>query len=79
MFTENQMFDEIRVYEQVAERTGQTVDRSSLRRSRNVCRTLRELARKARQQGDGTFYLPVSLWPEGETQIVLSREWTTIS
>jgi hypothetical protein len=79
MFSSNQQFDEVRVYEQVAERTGVVVDRASLRRSKHVCSTMRELARKVRQLGDGTYYLPVSLWPEGEKEIPLTREWTTFS
>lgn len=79
MFTGNQQFAEIRVYEQVAERTGNVLERNALRRSKNVCSTIRELARKSRSSGDGIYYLPVDAWPEGENEISLVREWTTMS
>ena len=75
----NQKFDEIRVYEGVAERTGNVVDKETIRRSPAACRSLAELTRHVRRMGDGVFYLPVSLWPEGVTQIPLSQTWTTMS
>ena len=75
----SQQFDEIRVYEGVAERTGTTVDRDTVRRSASMCRSLSELTRRARRLGDGYFYLPISMWPEGVTSIPLSETWTTMS
>lgn len=75
----NQKFDEIRVFEGVAERTGNTVDRETIRGSSAVCRSVMELTRRARRMGDGTFYLPVTLWPAGKTEIPLSETWTTMS
>lgn len=77
--TNNQQFDEIQVYEGVAERTGRTVDRQTVRRSPTACRSLSELTQRARRLGDGLFYLPVSLWPEGVTQLKLSQTWTPMS
>ena len=74
-----QQFDEIRVYEGIAERTGMTVDRQAIRKSPTACRTLAELTRSSRRLGDGLFYLPVSLWPEGVTQLSLAQKWTTMS
>jgi hypothetical protein len=75
----NQQFDEIRVFEGVAERTGTTVDRQTVRGSSFVCRSLSELTRRARRMGDGFFYLPVSMWPEDKTTIPLSETWQTMS
>ena len=75
----NQQFDEIRVFEGVAERTGTTVDRQTVRGSNAVCRSVSELTRRARRMGDGYFYLPVLMWPDGVKEIPLSETWTTMS
>jgi hypothetical protein len=72
-------FDQIRVFELVAERTGTVVDRNSLRGNGGVCRSLTTLTRLARRMGDGYFYLPVVLWPEGVTQLSLATSWTPMS
>ena len=79
MLRSNQLFDEIRVYEGVAERTGTTVDRKTVRGSESVCRSMTELARKARRMGDGYFYLTVPAWPEGQTRVELSAAWVPMS
>jgi len=75
----HQQFDEIKVFEGVAERTGTTVDRSLIRRSQNLCRSLSELTRKARRMGDGYFYLATLVWPENTTQLNLHDTWIPIS
>ena len=75
----NQKFDEIRVFESVAERTGTVVDRDTIRGSPTMCRSLTELTRRVRRMGDGTYYLPVALWPEGKKQLELSETWTPMS
>ena len=75
----NQFFDEVHVYEGIAERTGITVDRGTLRSSKSVCRSLAELTRKARRMGDGHFYLAGLVWPDHETRIDLSMTWTTFT
>ena len=72
-------FDEIHVYEGVAERTGNTVDHATIRRSKVRCRSLSELTRKARNMGDGYFYLASLLWPENTRELVLRSTWTCIS
>ncbi|HEY5611730.1 MAG TPA: hypothetical protein VIL97_11005, partial [Thermoanaerobaculia bacterium] len=59
------MFDEIRVFEGVAEPTGNTVDRKTVRGSAAVCRSMSDLMRKVRRVGDGYFYIPVLVWPQG--------------
>jgi hypothetical protein len=79
MLRTNQQFEEIRVYEGVAERTGNTVDRKTVRGSQAVCRSMSELTRKARRAGDGYFYLAALAWPENTTQVVLTETWVTMS
>ncbi len=75
----SQYFDEVQVYEGIAERTGITVDRATLRGSKSVCRSLAELTRKARSMGDGHFYLAGLVWPPDETRIDLTMNWTTFA
>lgn len=72
---EEQQFDEIQVFEGVAERTGTTVGRSAVRRSPGLCRSVSELTRKARRMGDGFFYMASPLWPEDTTKLVVHETW----
>ena len=72
-------FEEIRVYDGVAERTGVLVERSMVRRSNTCCNSLTELTRKTRSIGDGIFYLPVNIWPEGAERLQLQKEWVVFS
>ena len=72
------MFAEVKVYEGIAERTGITVDRATVRRSKSVCQSVGELARKVRLDGDGTFYLATEAWPENTERIDLNTKWTTM-
>jgi hypothetical protein len=74
-----QSLDEIRVYEDVAERTGAHFDRSAVRRSDGYCRSLTEFMRKARASGDGTFYLPPDLWPADAERLELRKPWIVMS
>lgn len=74
-----QSFDEIRVYEGIAERTGVQLERSIVRRSAACCRSLTELARKARNSGDGCFYLPLEIWPADMERVDLRKKWTVLS
>ena len=76
MLQVHQQFDEIRVYEGVAERTGKTVGRDTVRRSKSVCQSMGELARKVRREGDGVFYLASNAWPENTQQVNLIAKWT---
>lgn len=75
----NELFAEIRVYEGVAELTGKQFDRAAVRRSRGCCRSMSELARKARTSGDGEFYLPLDLWPPDTERVDLLKPWVVIS
>lgn len=74
-----QSFDEIRVYEGIAERTGVRFERSAVRRSAGCCKTLTELARKARNSGDGCFYLPNEIWPADLERVDLRKQWIVLS
>lgn len=68
-------FDEIRVYEGVAERTGTRLDREGVRGRRTVCRSLTDLTAKSRRLGDGYYYMATDAWPEGEVSVNVSRRW----
>ncbi len=72
------LFDEIQVFEGVAERTGTKVDRATVRRSPAFCRSVSELTRKARHMGDGYFYLASLLWPEDTSKLNLHQTWVTM-
>jgi hypothetical protein len=74
-----QSFDEICVYAGVAERTGVLFERNDVRRSGRCCRSLTELIRKARDSGDGAFYLPLSLWPADTERVELQKRWVVLS
>jgi hypothetical protein len=74
-----QSFDEIRVYEGVAERTGVHFDRSEVRRSGGCCGSLTALIRKARAAGDGTFYMPLNMWPVDRERVQLRKPWVVMS
>lgn len=74
-----QSFDEIRVYEGIAERTGVHYELSEVRRSAGYCRSLTELARKARTAGDGCFYLPLEVWPGDTVSVDLQKRWIVLS
>lgn len=73
------LFDEIRVYAGFAERTGVQFERDTVRRSGGCCRSLTELIRKARDAGDGYFYLPLNLWPANTERVALQKSWVVVS
>jgi hypothetical protein len=72
-------FDEIRVYAGVAERTGVKFKQSEVRRSGSCCRSLSALIRKARDVGEGTFYLPLKFWPADTERVEIRKEWVGMS
>jgi hypothetical protein len=74
-----QSFDEIRVYEGVAERTGVHFERKEVRRNGGCCGSLTELLRKARDAGEGTFYMPVNMWPADTERLELRKPWIVMS
>lgn len=69
-------FDEIQVFDSVAERTGTVVDHAGVRGRKGVCRSLTELAAKSRRLGDGFYYLAESAWPADTQSVNLARPWT---
>ena len=73
------IFDEIRVFDGVAERTGLQFERAALRSRSGCCRSVTELIRKARHSGDGYFYLPLPLWPPDTEHLHLHRAWVVVS
>jgi len=73
------LFDEIRVFAGMAERTGVQFEREDVRRRGGCCRSLTELIRKARDAGDGTFYLPLTLWPPDTERMELRKRWVVVS
>jgi hypothetical protein len=74
-----QSFDEIQVYEGVAERTGVHFERNDVRHSGGCCGSLTELIRKARAAGDGTFYMPLNMWPADTERFELRKPWIVMS
>ena len=74
-----QRFEEIRVYAGFAERTGVLFDRKDVRRSEGCCGSLSALLRKARDSGDGTFYLPLDVWPADTERVELRKQWVVMA
>lgn len=76
----NSLCAEISVYQGIGEKTGIVVERSAVRGRAGLCKSMRDLAVKARILGDGYYYLPVDLWPSNRDPIVVNNtDWTVIS
>jgi hypothetical protein len=73
------VFDEIRVFDGVAERTNVQFERTAVRSRSGYCRSVTELIRKARDSGDGYFYLPQTLWPPDTEVLQLNKPWVVVS
>lgn len=71
-------FDEVRVFDGVAERTGVIVDRAAVRGHLGVCRSVTELGSKCRRLGDGYYYLASAAWPADTTSVNLTRAWVAL-
>ena len=71
----NQCFEEIRVYEGFAERTGRLFERNDVRHTGRCFRSVSALIHKARVAGDGNFYLNVNVWPVDTERIELRKRW----
>jgi hypothetical protein len=65
--------DEIHVFEGMAERTGNRVERAGVRGRRGFCRSIRDLGAKSRRFGDGYYYLTSTAWPADATAVSLKR------
>jgi hypothetical protein len=72
-------FDEIRVFDGMAERTGTRLDRDGVRGRRSVCRSLTDLAAKVRRLGDGYYYLSSAAWPADAVTVNLLRAWEPLA
>ena len=75
----SQRFEEIRVYADVAERTGLLLERDDVRHSDRCCASIAQLIRKARASGDGTFYLKINVWPADTERIEVQKPWIVIA
>ena len=69
----------MQVFDGIAERTGNHVDRATVRGRREVCGTLPALANKSRRLGDGLYYLASEAWPGEDERVDLNRPWTPMS
>lgn len=76
--TLSRSFDEIQVFDGVAQRTGTSVDRAGVRGHRGVCRSVTELSAKSRRLGDGFYYLASTAWPPGSEELHLTRQWVSL-
>jgi len=72
-------FAEIRVYEGTAERTGVQFERNDVRHSDAFCRSMSEFLRKARDFGDGVFFMPVKAWPIDTERVEVLKKWVGFS
>jgi hypothetical protein len=68
-----QLCEEIRVFEGMAERTGEMLELRGLKAHMNGCTSMRDLVRKYRIFGDGHFYLPLGNWPTGKLSVSLDN------
>jgi hypothetical protein len=72
--------DEVHAFDGIAERTGAAVELRGLKAHKRTCTSITDLIRKYKLYGDGLFYLPAGLWPEGETQISLDNvKWVGLT
>lgn len=71
-------FDEVQVFDSIAERTGLRLDRAGVRGRAGVCRSLTELGAKCRRLGDGYYYIASSAWPPDATALRLGRTWAPL-
>ncbi|HUP62366.1 MAG TPA: hypothetical protein VNA69_18320 [Thermoanaerobaculia bacterium] len=71
-------YDEVHVFDGIAERTGTSFDRAGIRGRRGVCRSVTELSAKSRRLGDGYYYLVSAAWPPEQSTVDLNRTWTSL-
>jgi hypothetical protein len=71
-------FEEIQVFDGIAERTGNQLERAGVRGRRGVCRSITELSAKSRRIGDGFYYLLSTAWPADKTTVNLTRPWVPV-
>ena len=66
------------MYGGFAERTGVLVERDDVRHSDRRCASMSVLTRKARDAGDGIFYLALNVWPADAERVELQKQWVVI-
>src|ERR1700737_726643 len=71
--------DEVRVFDAIAERTGEKVEIQNLKSYRNACTSMTDLTRKHRLLGDGLYYLAVGSWHGGPTVTLDNVKWKGFS
>ena len=71
------LFDEIQVFDGVAELAGVSMDAADVRGHRGLCRSVTELTATSRRFGDGCYYLPASAWPADTKSVNLTRPWVS--
>ena len=74
----SQIYVELQVFDGIAERTGNRIDRASIRGRGDVCRSLTALTAKSRRLGDGFYYLVSAAWPADSEKVDLNRTWASI-
>lgn len=74
-----QNFDEIQVFNSVAERTGNRVARTTLRGGQSRCNSLAQLGTQWRRLGDGYYYLASTVWPAEVTELDLHKAWQPLA
>ena len=70
----SQFYEELLVYDGIAEMTGNRVDRAGVRGRQGVCRSLSALGAKWRRLGDGYYYLDSAAWPADSVRCELKRD-----
>jgi hypothetical protein len=73
------LFDEIHVFDGVAERTGMSMDGVVVHGHRGMCRSITELTAKSRRFGDGYYYLASTAWPADTKSVNLTRAWVSLN
>ncbi len=71
-------YEEIRIYDGIAERTGNRVDRPAAGPRATLCSSINQLGASSRRLGDGLYYLAESEWPEETESVDLNRSWTPL-
>lgn len=59
--------------------TGGHFERKDVRGKGGCCGSLTELIRKARDAGEGAFYMPLNLWPADSERLDLRKSWVVMS
>lgn len=74
----SKVYDEIVIFEGIAERTGNTTERRP-GPGRTFCSSMSQLASISRRRGDGLYYLEAGIWPDETSSADLNDPWVTLS